>query len=381
MSAEKQSRGPILFLGCVPFRSLRQRPQQLALELSLRGRVVYVDPPRSPVGRLVAPDRSVEAAPASGGAFSVVAPGTGLPGSGYFSILNRYNYSRFARSLRRRLEEHGAGSPRAIIASFPKQIDLLRAFPGTWVCYDVMDDYPLFFDRWQGAVLGRLHRELLGRADLVTVTSSRLEELCRPFARRLARVPNAVDAPFHDACAVVAPDPYLRSLPAPRIGYVGALERWVDFELIRTLASTFSGGSVILVGPRGREDPALPANVHLLGERPHASLPGVLRAFQVGIVPFIRSPLTEAVNAVKVYEYLSAGLPVVATALEGVSEFGDLVTPCSSSREWVDGVRQAVPSSREGEVIRRREFAARNLWSARADTLVRLLEEAEAIRG
>ena len=374
-------RGPILFLGCVPFRSLRQRPQQLALELSLRADVVYVDPPRSALGRLVAPDLTLENPPPSGGTLELMDAPTGLPASGYLPLLNRINYSRIARSVRRRLAARGTQAPRAIVAGFPKQFELLRAFPAAVVCYDVMDDYPLFFDRWQGAVLATLHRGLLRRADVVTVTSARLEELCRPYARAIARLPNAVDAAFHEACAQSQPDPFVLSLPAPRIGFVGALERWVDFDVIRGLATAFPGGSVVLVGPGASAVPALPSNVYRLGARAHATLPGILRAFDVGILPFVRSALTAAVNAVKIYEYLSAGLPVLTSAFRGAAEFGDLVTLCSTGEDWRAALTRALIDSSANERARRRAYAARNLWSLRADAFMKILEEAEAARG
>jgi len=381
MSAGMDSRGPILLLGCVPFRSLRQRPQQLALALSLRTAVVYLDPPRSALGRLAAPDLSVEQAPTIGGALEVIdAPGA-MPGSGYVPVVNRFNYSRVATLVRGRLARRGFESPRAIVAQFPKHYDLLRAFPEAVVVYDVMDDYPLFFDPWQRAVLAGLHRKLLQRADVVTVTSSKLEELCRPHARRLARVPNGVDAAFFDACADAQPDPFVLSLPAPRIGFVGALERWVDFDVLRGLAAAFPVGSVVLVGPAARMVPKLPSNVHLLGERPHGTLPGMLRAFDMGIVPFVRSPLTDAVNAVKIYEYLSAGLPVLSANLQGAADFGELVRLCATLPDWIDAARQVGAATSKGEWARRREFALQNLWSSRADALMGLLEEAETARG
>jgi teichuronic acid biosynthesis glycosyltransferase TuaH len=38
-----------------------------------------------------------------------------------------------------------------------------------------------------------------------------------------------------------------------------------------------------------------------------------VRAFRVGLIPFRRTPLTEAVNPVKLYEYAAAGVPCVTT--------------------------------------------------------------------
>jgi glycosyltransferase involved in cell wall biosynthesis len=45
----------------------------------------------------------------------------------------------------------------------------------------------------------------------------------------------------------------------------------------------------------------------------HDDVPRVLAGFDVGLIPFRRTPLTAGVNPNKLYEYLAAGLPVVAT--------------------------------------------------------------------
>ena len=139
---------PILYFGVVPFDSIRQRPQQLALELAQSADVVWVEPNRSmmpwPGGG--APHRhGTGDAPPRLHRFE---PGPVLPLSGSLPALNRVNYAATARRLKHFLSARALGRPRVILASFPKHVDVLPHFPGIPVCYDVMDDYPLFFDRW-----------------------------------------------------------------------------------------------------------------------------------------------------------------------------------------------------------------------------------------
>ena len=379
VGAESKRSGPVLYLGCIPFRTLRQRPQQLAIEISRRADLLYIEPHRSQAGRLASPDWLVEEPPGPGSSLEILDPPAALPASGYLPVLNRVNYRRTARAIRRRLAARGGGAPpRSIVVSFPKHLDLLRWFPGIPVCYDVMDEYPLFFDRWQGAVLARLHERLLRRADAVVVTSALLEERCRPFARAIARVPNGVDSAFHEACAAAEPDPGVVALPSPRIGFVGALGPWVDLEVVRTLAAAFPAGSVILVGPTSGPLPALAPNVHWLGPKRHAAIPALLRALEIAIVPFRASPLTDAVDPIKVYEYLSAGLPVIGTDLAGIADFGPLVARCARPSDWPEAARLAMRTRSEGERGRRRSFAAGQLWSQRAGAFLEVLRAAEA---
>ncbi len=66
-------------------------------------------------------------------------------------------------------------------------------------------------------------------------------------------------------------------------------------------------------------------NVHRIGEVPYERLPEHLAAFDVCTIPFQRTPLTEATNPVKLYEYFATGKPVVARRLPEIEPFADVV--------------------------------------------------------
>jgi glycosyltransferase involved in cell wall biosynthesis len=107
---------------------------------------------------------------------------------------------------------------------------------------------------------------------------------------------------------------------APVLGYVGSLHSWFDVPLVQALARAQPGARVVLVGPAHpatreeilRAQSSTP-NLYWLGPKPYAEVPSIVRAFRVGLIPFRRTPLTEAVNPVKLYEYAAAGVPCVTT--------------------------------------------------------------------
>src|SRR5690606_20533037 len=94
--------------------------------------------------------------------------------------------------------------------------------------------------------------------------------------------------------------------------------------------------------------------------------PGHLAQFDVGIIPFARSPLTEAAQPLKLWEYLAAGLPVVASRLASLDPAPGHVTLAETAAEWLAGLDAAVvPAARgEGRVRERRTMAADHSWDA-----------------
>ncbi len=52
----------------------------------------------------------------------------------------------------------------------------------------------------------------------------------------------------------------------------------------------------------------------------------MLRGADAGLIPYARNALTESIFPMKVYEYLAAGLPVVATPLPALAGVPDVST-------------------------------------------------------
>jgi glycosyltransferase involved in cell wall biosynthesis len=160
----------------------------------------------------------------------------------------------------------------------------------------------------------------------------------------------------------------------PRLGYIGALAPWLDFEALADLARRRPQWEIVLVGPvlLGVEDrvktlTSLP-NVFHLPAVSYDKLPGVLAQFTVGLIPFRYNELTRGVNPNKMYEYLANGLPVVTTRFSTeVAKYPDVVKAVDPGDAFVtacDEFVSALSSGGEGEAIAAcaRAVARANDW-------------------
>lgn len=224
-----------------------------------------------------------------------------------------------------------------------------------------------------GASRLRSHEDrFLAKADAVFCISSVLMERARQFNRQVFYFPAGVDlGKFETArqSAVVADD--LATLRRPIVGYVGAISPVFDQALLAETAQRLPDLDFVLVGPTYVAVDALTAcpNIHLLGSRPHDQVPHYLNGFAVGLIPYIRNRFTDAVYSCKLNEYLAMGLPVIATGMREVREYGErhggVVDIADDSATLAAAISHHVDHTDARARQRRIEAAAANSWPRR----------------
>ena len=198
-------------------------------------------------------------------------------------------------------------------------------------CVDAIDAQP----GMDGPRLRLDEQRLCGLVDLVVTTTPFLQERCAPRARRCVQFTNAVDVDhFRQAQDPQLPIPAdLAGIPSPRLMFVGAIAAYkLDLSLLAQLADRHPRWSIVLIGAVGEGDPSTTLtaiadspNIHLLGPRPYAELPAYLRGADVGLIPALINDYTRAMFPMKFFEYLAAGLPVVATPLPALESHAALL--------------------------------------------------------
>ena len=186
--------------------------------------------------------------------------------------------------------------------------------------YDCMDELSAF----AGADPSLPAREqaLLRRADVVFTGGQSLYEAKRRGHGNVHAFPSGVDAahfrPARDGLAALEDQAHI---PHPRAGFYGVLDERLDADLLAAVADLRALVQFVMIGPTAKIDPgALPAraNLHYLGPKPYAALPGYVANWQAAIMPFAINEATRFISPTKTPEYLAAGLPVVSTPIADV---------------------------------------------------------------
>jgi glycosyltransferase involved in cell wall biosynthesis len=157
-------------------------------------------------------------------------------------------------------------------------------------------------------------------------------------------------------------------LPHPVLGYFGVIDERLDYDLLSQLAKAFPQGSLVMVGPSAKVDPAtLPRapNIHWLGQRTYAQLPPLVKSFDVCLMPFALNEATQYINPTKTLEYMAAGKPVISTAVpDVVRNFTPIVQVALDADEFIAATMLAYTSPDCALIDRGIELARSSSWDA-----------------
>ncbi len=285
--------------------------------------------------------------------------------------------------LRRALASIGAARP-LVWVSTPTQFDARMDLPARLRVYHIVDDYLGYYELKEShrAAFAWKERMLIDWADLVIVVSQELLESKGAGNPKFRLLPNAVDiAAYRERPARVPPA--LAGLPRPILGYIGLINMRLDLALLDGLAAAHPEWTIVLLGAVRRsgcdellDRLASRPNVHLLPPVPAEEVPDYVKAFDVGLAPYRVTRETIHASPLKLYEYLAAGLPVVAADVPGGRLFQHVLAIASGLPEWEAAISAGLARNDPKLIAARRNAVAPHSWEARVETLSGYLTEA-----
>jgi glycosyltransferase involved in cell wall biosynthesis len=309
-----------------------------------------------------------------------------LPSTG--PRLLRTNADRLYRaSLKRAMRRLGMDQP-ILWLYLPEMVAIIGQYAERLVVYHVVDEYSEYagIPRSYLSYQRQCEEQMLRQASVVITTAPALYESKRRDSGKTFLVPNAVDYDgFQRTLSDRVPSVALAALPQPVIGYVGAMNDKLDYDLLLAVAKARPHWSLALVGTANvgaAQDAAAfaelrsLANVHVVGAVAVAEVPAYMAACQVCLLPYKINERTRNISSLKLYEYLACGKPIVSTNIPAAAEGQGLVAVATSD-DFVSAISEALrdsPSAAES----RRKIAAANTWEQRVQTISQIVERALA---
>ncbi|MBC7604162.1 MAG: glycosyl transferase [Ramlibacter sp.] len=362
----------LVYFSAVPWASFRQRPHEFAqwAHERLGAQVLWVEPyPVRLPGLQDLSRPAVASAHAPTPAWMEIAHARALP----FEPLaaGRWlNRTLFWQPVVDRIREFVKRDARAaVVIGKPSDLALhtMSALQGTQFFYDAMDEFPAFHRGIARRTNERIETAIVQGCAACSTSSTYLAAKLRGRNANVLLVPNGLSAQRMPIAAVPG-------VNSGTFGYVGTIGPWFDWDWIAQLAVAWPERHIEIYGPVFRAPTVqLPANVSLHPALPHDKAMDRMKRFAAGLIPFLRTQLTESVDPVKYYEYRALALPVLSTPFGEMRKRGNDPRVLLTERPAENRTRIEAMLATRDTAESTTAFRLANDWSIRFEPMAALL--------
>lgn len=256
------------------------------------------------------------------------------------------------------------------------------------VVYDCMDKWPGFAkNKEEYYEEAQQEKRLIDRSDIIFVSSDSLYNYVIKEAKdkKVILLKNAISYSFLQSIYSNNDNNKMKKKEFLndgyfKLGYIGTIDRWIDFKSMVSLLDEIDNLIINLVGPVCCKIPAH-QRLKIYGPINHEKIPNIISQFDGFIIPFILNELTEAVNPVKIYEYISFGKPIISVKYDQIEEFEKFIWTYSSYQELKDIIINLIKKhlSVKYSKIEAFEFLKDNTWEKRGAAIIESLFKANLI--
>jgi glycosyltransferase involved in cell wall biosynthesis len=250
------------------------------------------------------------------------------------------------------------------------------------VVFDAMDNWLKHPEIREGhREIEECYQKIKEEADLIFTNSEALKLFFQDARSTVFCIPNGVDLDFFRSPQGKIPDD-IKGVPKPIVGYAGKLARRIDVDLLRFISTKLPKVSFVLIGQTLNARWVRPLfrlkNIYFLGDKHYSLLPDYLQAFDVCMIPHNVGKLENEGDPIKLYEYLSAGKPVVTTNIAGVKIFKDIIIIAETKEEFLTGLKKYLQILKKGNGLSeklKKSISPRFYWSNKAKMMISLIIE------
>lgn len=270
--------------------------------------------------------------------------------------------------------------PDYIWVPFPTLYDYLPVKRNFKIIYDCMDDAVEFnfSDHYKNKIL-KLEKELIKNSSIIFVSSDNLASKLKKRQKcedKLFLIRNAFDGNILEVSSTSENEEKCENY---KIGYVGTVSSWVDFETLGYLLKKFENIEFHIIGPHNLHNSHLLKNerIKFYGSIEHEKLNFYTKEFDCMMMPFKLNELVRSVDPVKFYEYINYNKPIISIFYDELRRYFPYVDFYSNITELVDLIDKMIKNGFQNKYSteQRINFLKSNSWDKRVSKIVEHLTQ------
>lgn len=243
--------------------------------------------------------------------------------------------------------------------------------------FDTVDDwrYHSIFSKWKKSI-DKNYKQIAFKADIIfSVSISLAHTFNEEWGRHINIVSNGIEC-------INSAEKSTKNNQIKTIVYIGTLEARIDVELLSQVVAKNQDKRFVFIGPVWADIKqylysalADYENCKFLGRMPYNNTKKYLSSCDVGIVPHKRTLFTSSNDPLKIYDYLSAGLPVVTTVETSESIINNLLYLATNAESFNQKLHVAIKEDSESMQKKRKNIVKQYKWSDKVNQMLTIIEK------
>lgn len=266
--------------------------------------------------------------------------------------------------------------PDFIWITFPQMYDYIPSDLNCKIIYDCMDLATGFdFADDFKAKIEKLEEKLIENASIVFASSNYIfNDLRKKYncENKMFLARNAFSGEIIDS---IEENPKIDQVF--KIGYVGTISKWVDFEKIERTIDEFKNIEYHLVGPWEMENHFKHNKIKFHGTVDYNRIYDYVKIYDCLIVPFKLDKKIRSADPGKVYGYINYNKPIISVYYEELDFFSSFLYFYTNIEELLNLLKKMIKTGfkRKYSDAERIEFLKENSWNIRLNQIIQCLED------
>ena len=271
--------------------------------------------------------------------------------------------------------------PDIIWFGFPNHSQYIPKNKKYQIIYDCMDNASEFFlvDQAKKKEILELEKNLVDKSSIVFASSKYLKKILEEryigIKNKTFLIRNAFNGKVIERnknSNIVS-----SSLKTYKIGYIGTVSSWFDFELLLYTLNHITDIEFHIIGPIEVDiEQFQHARMKYYGAINHDELQAYVEQFDALIMPFQINDLILSVDPVKLYEYINFDKPIFSVFYEEIERFSEFVTFYSSKEELLSLINHETKVlTKKYSDQSRIEFLKENTWQKRVISMHQAIQD------